>query len=146
MNLRILSTCLLISTCVQAEAYRWVDENGVTVYSQSPPPDGTAEKIKPPPAPAEDPDSAQRHLDAEMQRLEDYREDKALAADKANKAAEIRRIKEENCTKAKANLENLTVVRQRLARQPDGSYLPIDENERQAKLEQARRDIDENCK
>jgi len=146
MNLRILSTCLLISTGVQAEAYRWVDENGVTVYSQTPPPDAPTEIIKSPPPPAEDPDAAQGHLDAEMQRLEDYREDKALAAEKANKAAEIAHIKEENCRKAKANLENLTVARQRLARQPDGSYLPIDENERQAKMEQERRNIDENCK
>jgi hypothetical protein len=136
----------MISTGAQADAYRWVDANGVTVYSQTPPADSTAEKITPPPPPAEDPDEVQRQLDAEMQQLEDYREDKALAADEGKKQAEKRRIMDDNCSRAKANLENLTVVRQRLARQPDGSYVPIDENERQARMAQARHDIDKNCK
>ena len=80
-----------------------------------------------------------------MQELEDYREDQALAAEKAQQAAEKKRIMEENCRRAKANLENLTIVRHRLARQPDGTYVPIDANERQARMEQARRDIAENC-
>lgn len=146
MNLRILFIGLLMATGVQAEVYRWVDENGVTVYSQTPPPSGPAEKMRPPPPPAGRPDQEQRSLNTQMQRLEDYREDQELAAAKAEKEAKIKRIMEENCRRATSNLENLTVVRQRLARQPDGSYMPIDENERQAKMKQARRNIDENCK
>ncbi len=78
---------LLISAPLAAKTYRWVDENGVTVYSQKPPPAGPVIEIKPPPPPAISPEEAQRKLDAQKQRLEDLREDRALE----NKAASEKR-------------------------------------------------------
>jgi hypothetical protein len=36
----------LLATSASAETYRWVNEDGVVTYSQTPPPDASAEKIK----------------------------------------------------------------------------------------------------
>ena len=40
MNKIALLLALMVTTTAQAEIYRWLDENGVTVYSEMPPPDG----------------------------------------------------------------------------------------------------------
>jgi len=54
MNRHLLTLIILVAVItagVQAKTYRWVNEEGVTVYSQYPPPDGKGDVVKPPPPP-----------------------------------------------------------------------------------------------
>ena len=145
MNKLALLLALLVSAAVQAEIYRWVDENGVTIYSQTPPPDSEAKRIKTSPAPT-GAENSQRQLEEEMQKLEDYREDKALAEEKRQKEERERQLNEENCRKARSNLDNLTALSRRLLKMPDGSYQRLTEEQRQQKMEEARKMIEKYCK
>jgi len=141
-----LLLALLVTATAQAEIYRWVDENGVTVYSEIPPPDGAADTVKTAPAPSETPKETQQQLEADMQKLEDYREDKELAAERKQKEELSKQLDEENCRNAKTNLDNLIAAAQRLVRMPDGNYVRLTEEQRQQRMEDARKNIDEYCK
>jgi len=137
---------LLISAPLAAKTYRWVDENGVTVYSQKPPPSGPITIIKPPPPPAISPEEAQRKLDAQQQRLEDLREDRALEKKAAReKKAESERLKS-NCEAAKRNLAGLIARPHARQKGSDGEYRYITEEARQKKMQEAKEHIQENCK
>ena len=146
MNKIALLLALMVTTTTQAEIYRWVDENGVTVYSEMPPPDGEADRVKTAPAPPETPEAMQQQQEAEMQKLEDYLEDKELAAEKKQKGQLSKQIDEENCRNAKDNLDKLIAASQRLLQMPDGNYVRLTEEQRQQRMEEARKFIDENCK
>lgn len=82
MNTRCLSisllTCLLYMEVVQAQTiYTWVDEDGVTHFSQTGPADGSqpAETldIEPPPAPARTPDEDYFSVIRQSQRMHEQR-------------------------------------------------------------------------
>jgi hypothetical protein len=141
-----LLLALMATATAQAEIYRWVDENGVTVYSEMPPPDGEADRVKTAPAPSETPEAMQQQQEAEMQKLEDYREDKELAAEKKQQGQLSKQIDEENCRNAKDNLDKLIAAAKRLVRMPDGNYVRLTEEQRQKHMEEARKIIDEYCK
>jgi len=144
--LLLASVTLFISTPLAAKSYRWVDENGVTVYSQKPPPSGAATEIKPPPPPAISPEEAQRKLDAQRQSLEDLREDRELKKkESGEKKAEAKRQKS-NCEAAQKNLAALLSRPRARQKEPDGEYRYITEEARQEKIAEAKKHIQENCK
>jgi len=137
---------LLICTSLAAKSYRWVDENGVTVYSQSPPPSGAATEIKAPPPPAISPEDAQRKLDAQKQKLADLREDRELKQKEAGeKEAKIKKQKS-NCAAAQQNLAGLIARPHARQRGADGQYRYVTEEARQKKIETAQKYIQKNCK
>jgi hypothetical protein len=136
---------LWLSAASHAGLYRWVDENGITQYSQTPPPDGQADRLKPPPPPAEDPQAARRRLDQQLQQVDDRLEDRELAAQEKQRQDQERRARESNCQAARANLETLGGPTNRVMLMPDGSYKRLTEEERQKLMDEARQQISENC-
>jgi len=137
---------LFISASLTAKSYRWVDENGITVYSQKPPPSGSATEIKPPPPPAISPEEAQRKLDTRRQALEDLREDRELKKkESGEKKAETKRQKS-NCEAAQSNLAGLISRPHARQKEKDGEYSYISEEARQEKIEAAKKHIKENCR
>ena len=142
----LLSFALTISLPLAAKSYRWVDENGVTVYSQKPPPSGIAKEIKPPPPPAISPEEAQRKLDAQKQTLEDLKEDRELKKkESGEKKAEAKRLKS-NCEAAQKNLVGLISRPRARQKGADGEYHHITEEARQKQITEAKKHIQENCK
>jgi hypothetical protein len=125
--------------------YRWVDEHGVTVYSQSPPPEGEARQIRPPPPPAESPEAIQHNLTEQLQRLHDAREDREVADQARRQQQERQELKRRNCAAARANLTNLERLGGGLLQLPDGQYVRLTEEERQTRMTEARQQISENC-
>jgi len=145
-SLALIGIILLVSHPLAAKTYRWVDENGVTVYSQKPPPSGPVTEIKPPPPPAISPEEAQRKLDAQLQTLEDAREDRELEKkETAEKKAETER-KKSNCEAAQRNLAGLISRPHARTKGTDGEYSYITEEARQEKIKEAKEHIKENCK
>jgi len=146
----LTSIALFISAPLIAKSYRWVDENGVTVYSQKPPPSGAATEIKPPPPPAISPEEAQRKLDAQRQMLEDLKEDRELKKKEATEQKEVSKRQKSNCEAAQKNLATLTSRPHARARArqkgPDGEYRYITKEARQEKITAAKKQVQENCK
>jgi len=80
---------LLISSPVGAQVYKWVDENGVTRYSNSPPPEGvenyeTESEIE------YDEDADRARTQDDKQAVEAYSEQKARGEDQEQKAEEAK--------------------------------------------------------
>ncbi len=144
---RLLIACLLlIALSAQAQVYRWVDENGQTVFSQSPPPDGQADVIKPPPPPAEDPDTAERHLQENLQHRRDQQEDRELKIKEQAKKKAASDRRKTNCEIARQNYQSLETATRRLIKMPDGSYKRLDDNERLQMMQEAQQQVEQNCK
>ncbi|MEJ2576612.1 MAG: DUF4124 domain-containing protein, partial [Gammaproteobacteria bacterium] len=89
----------------EAKTYRWVEEPGDVVYSQLPPPPGVeAEVVPPPPPPAEPPEQAIQELPEQQQQLEDLREDREIAREKAVEEAKQAQSRSQGCAAAEQNV------------------------------------------
>ncbi len=129
-----------------AEMYRWVDPDGVTVYSQHPPPDAPATPIRPDAAPS--PTETQRAVDrVNAINTEDFdrREDAARQAEETAKEQEVVAARRANCEIARKNLETIDTLGARRVRMPDGEYRFLSESEREEHRAQAQARIKESC-
>jgi len=145
----IFSVVVLSCLCSFASGgmYRWVDEHGVIVYSQTPPASGDAVQIKPHPGPrASDQEAAQERLESVTGKpsAPDDRQTPG-GEDKKQKAQENAR-RAENCSAARQNLETLKNLGNRLVRMPDGRYVRLSEDQVETKINEAQQQIDSNCK
>lgn len=137
---------LVLNGTTMAAMYKWVDEQGVTHYSQHPPKDNAAQRMTPPPPPAEDPAAAQQRLQEQVDAFDQRRgaaQEEAAAAEKA--AAEQER-RQQRCEAARRNLQSLQLGGGRRIRTPDGEYVRPTDAYREEQMAQARKIIQENCK
>jgi len=149
MSAHTLVTLLILAglaTGSQAAMYKWVDGNGLTVYSQTPPASGQSTLIKPPPPPAETPEEAQKRLNQQIQKLDDAAEDRELASQKKGEEENQADVFRTNCANAESNLLNLEGTPRKLMRKPDGEYVRLAEEERQKMIQEARDQIKQFCK
>jgi Domain of unknown function (DUF4124) len=106
MNRIVLLSLVLLSLSAAAQMYKWVDEKGVSHYSETPPPDGKAAKIElkpstgnPPPVSA--PDWKQKELDARQQRIQKEQKDQQREVQEQNQAA----VRHNKCLEAQRRLD-----------------------------------------
>jgi len=127
----------------QAEMYKWVDEQGNTHYTQSPPPgDINAEAIKPPPK--VDTDGASKTLEQQKKTVNDLREKRITTAEEKQKAEEEAAEKESKCQQAKARLASYQRPRVNL-KNPDGTLRVVAEEERQAEIKKSQEYVNKAC-
>lgn len=106
---RILAASLVLACGSAAAAlYKWVDEKGVTHYTEEPPPDRKATKIEiRSDAPAAKPETSESWKDKEVEfrrrKLERERSEEAADARAKNAAAQ----RQNNCLRAREALEVL---------------------------------------
>jgi uncharacterized protein DUF4124 len=128
-----------------AATYKWVDEDGITHYTQKPPADGIeSETIKPPPSVHRD--TGTRTLEEDQQLLEEGRENRAKQAEERQHAADEKARQKKNCEIARARLRSLTYRPRVFFVQPDGTYVRADEETRQVEIAKANESIKEACK
>lgn len=127
--------------------YRWVDENGVTVYSQSPPSSGNAVTLKEPAAPtSETTKAAREQLRSERERAFDEDEDRRTAEAEKAKAAKEAEERAASCAAARENLERFENLGPRMIRTADGKVLRLSEDEVQTQVAKARKQVEAFCK
>jgi hypothetical protein len=127
--------------------YRWVDEHGQTVYSQSPPPEGNAVRIKPRRGPsADEAKAAQERLQRQIESDFDARDERKRAVEERAKKNEAAKQRAEYCAAARKNLETLQDLGPRMVRMPDGEYKRLSENEVAAEIRKTEDEIAKHCK
>jgi Domain of unknown function (DUF4124) len=165
---RILLLCAalicLVSLPTLAEIYKWKDKDGVTRYTDTPPPSGTksfatlgkkAAKTTPPSNPeaeaakAVSKDMAQTVPAAEDATPEALAEKRRQMAEtekrnKAEKEAERKR-RELNCNAAKANMQAYGQGGRIYRTNPQGEREYLGDEDLKNGLEQAQREMQENC-
>ena len=132
-----------ISQLAYGAMYKWVDEEGITHYTQQPPPDGIeAENIKPPPV--VDTDTASENLEKQQNQVEKLRKGREKSAEQRHDKEQEAKIKAENCSRARSRLQQAS--RPRVAfTNPDGSVRRASEDERQKTINEANKQIEEFC-
>lgn len=142
--MRILLVLLLVSLGANAQSmYKWVDEKGRTVFSETPPPDNVkgATKIE---VKTQQPDKPP---------ADDWREREQLSRERRAKQGmetEIARRKEEAerprlCSNAKTRYDQLNSRRAIYRLDSKGDRVYVDEKERAAEIEAAKADIARYC-
>lgn len=127
-----------------AEAYKWVDEQGVTHYGQTPPPGVAAQPLAAPAAPSQGTSGSAEDLKARLEAADKARqvrqEQQAEAAKKRDQAAKLA----QDCQKTRENLDTLK-NRNRVLIKEGEAYRVMPAEERQKKIEQLEAWLAENC-
>ncbi|MEJ2453363.1 MAG: DUF4124 domain-containing protein [Candidatus Thiodiazotropha sp.] len=142
----LLLACLLIlgPQPLLAETYKWVNEEGVVTYSQTPPPSGEAERVKLRETTPSGSQSSQTKLNKLRQQMADSAEDRELEKQEQEKADKEKKVKQQNCQSARDNLRKLEGLGNRLYKM-EGEYRRLSEEERQRLMQQEQEHIKANC-
>ncbi len=148
MIIRILLPVVLAISWIgvaDARMYRWIDEDGTTVYSQSPPASGEAAEIKINTSTAPTGNKAEDETPAASDNPSQADTQQPAEGPSKAEIAESNRIKSENCASARHNLDLYSNLGNRLVKTPDGLYKRLTEEERQQKIADSKTQIGEFC-
>lgn len=143
---------LLCAVCVSAtqallagQVYKWVDENGVTVFSQTAPANTPSEVISEPPPP-DGTEAARAELEARIDRLDKAEEARHEAAAEAGAEARRASAAAEACERSRAHLASLeSGPPQKLVVAPDGTSRRLSYEELQERIAKTRKDVKDHC-
>lgn len=146
LSLLCLIGSIMLTQPLLAKTYKWVDENGVTQYTATPPPTGDFKAIKAPSKPAVDPAKAQSELEKRLEAFTKRKDDTNKAQKEADDAATKTAESKKNCEQAKKNL-NLLITKVRVRyKEKDGSSRYLTDDEREANMKRAQDAIKKYCK
>jgi len=126
--------------------YKWVDEKGVTHYTDAPPPDGKGQKIDiratPPSAPVPPQPT--------FQEKEQAQRGQQLQKDQAAKAADLEEAKAKaykkgRCIEARRQLGVLAIQRPIFTINEKGEKVYMEDKDRQAQIDKWQAQVDEFC-
>lgn len=136
---------VLVAPLQAGEIYKWVDEDGVTHYSQQPPPSGDAARVGVDRPPEEEIERERQEMEETGERLDARREERREAEQQARKEAGEREERERRCEDLRSSLKKLTENRRLLVPDGDGGVRRLPEEERQQRVAERRRQIEEEC-
>lgn len=141
----IILTFILMSSSPSfaTTTFKYSGEHGETVYSQTPPKNSDAEQITIKSKPHKN--SSKPSAVEVLEKFTRDNDDKQRAADKATEEKRLSEIKKKNCATAKQNLAVYEGPTNRLVRDSSGDYKRLNEEERQARIKAARKNIKEFC-
>ena len=137
---------LALASLPAAAVYKWVDEKGVTHYTEEPPPDGKATKVEtrtvgPSGSTGATDDWKQKELERRKERLDrDQAEDYAKRKSEHDAAARANR-----CMESRRQLATLERARPVYTINERGEKVYLDDQDRPRQVEQARALIEKSC-
>lgn len=146
--------CLSIALALPSHAaqiYKWVDENGVTHFTQYAPPNKESKAINSrqntstSASSNESTSSPQSSIMQEYEKLEKQLKELEEAQDGSQKEQQIALVKKQNCEKGQKGLEELLRSPRIRLKQKNGEVKLLTEKERQQKIDIARQSIEKNC-
>lgn len=146
-DLRALAACLAIlaGPALAGEVYRWVDEQGKAHFSDTPPVQRKAEKIEIRPVMPSSPAAAtqgrswqQQVEDSNLRRNQQEKREKAEEHDKQQA--------EQKCLAARRSLDILNRGRPLYRVDKSGERVYLEDDQRKAEAEAARRRIEADCR
>jgi hypothetical protein len=138
---------LLLPFVATAQVYSWKDANGKVHYSDQPPADkATGSRRLAPAAPvSEDVPAASKDLAEKRQDAAKNAADAKEKAAKAEKEREQDAIRQENCDRARRNLQGIEAGQIRFRMGANGEREALDGSVRDGELAAARQAVDSNC-
>lgn len=120
----------LFALTAQAAMYKWVDEDGLTHYTQQPPPDGIeGETLEGPPD--VNTENARQELKQDQKRLKQLEKSRQEEEAQQKKREQRAALYEKNCRLARERLNNLRTTGRVRAVDEEGNVrrLPVEEHE-----------------
>ena len=150
MHIRILALALAgallpaaAGSATAGEIYRWVDDEGVTHYTQHPPADRSAERLETEPAPADAPRESLPDTEEMRDSAADRIERERLEREEAERLRESRAERAAWCPQARQQLEAMR--NQPRVRHEDEGYRLLNEDELEAKVRELQEKIERRC-
>lgn len=142
----LLAVFLLAATgpAAAAEVYRWVDDEGVTHYSATPPPDRDADRVEASNPPADDPEARREAIEDLSGSTRTYIYKKRLERQTRAEEKEWQRERKEFCSQLRDKRQLLATSPQVLDRSEEGARV-MSQQEREQKLQAFERQIAEHC-
>jgi hypothetical protein len=141
----VLAFLALLPLAAAAEMYKWVDEKGRTVYSETPPPDGKGTKvdIKPsgPASAAAPTDWRQKELDARQTRIQKEQQENNQKAVEQNAAA----ARKNSCVESQRQLSIAQAPRPVYEVNEKGEKVYLDDKERQRQIDGWQANVKKYC-
>ncbi len=129
---------------IGAEVYRWVDEQGVTQLSETPPLGRAYDKVGIPTSSAPEPDA-----EARTQRIREQTDDWLLQNQERQEKRRVQAAqgaeRRQNCQNARQNLATLENLGARRLKMPDGTYTRPSEKDLDTLKQQARQEVGQFC-
>jgi len=147
-HLRQICLFLFLSlpvTLVNADVYKWVDEEGQTHYSQQAPIGQKTELLKAPPPPATLPADAQNKIDQLINEQNEARYEQKRHAVEQQQTLKQQEQQATNCKRSQENLQKFLDNPGRRYTQADGTVTRLAEEERQQRIQEFKQDINEYC-
>jgi len=144
----VATALLLCAAPVGAAAgkiYKWVDAQGITHYSQSPPAGREAEEINANSGDTASQEAAQEDLQSRVKALGERREERQAAARGESEELARQRELEAFCTEARERIAEYASGKQLALKQPDGSYRRLTPEEIDTRRDELQGQIDEHC-
>lgn len=141
----LAGSLLLPESAAIADVYKWVNETNEVQYTQMPPPPGIKYVVI---QTTEHPSTVQAEAEAAAAADSASQPEDPAAADAASKSefeAEVARISRENCTIAHNNLTQLNLGGHLRYRNEKGEYVTMSEEERQKRIAEANKQIEQFC-
>lgn len=133
MRILLLTTMMIFTSSAFAGLYKWVDNDGNVHYSQKRPTNQQFKQLKaPPPAP-----------ENSKPLYQSYKPAGKTGNTAAAETTKNKKIRADNCVKAKKSLNNFQIHRR--MRDKDGNVSIIDDKERARQIESAKQAITNYC-
>lgn len=145
--IRAAAACAALALMPAQGIYKWVDEKGVTHFSEHPPPDGRkATKVEPrvtSPSPDARPkeDWKQRELELRKQRIEREQKDARSKAVEHNRSAQRRN----RCAYAQRQLHVVSAQRPVYSVNEKGERVYMEDKDRAAEAAAWRKEVEDYC-
>jgi hypothetical protein len=136
---------LLAAGGAAAQAYKWVDAQGKTHFSDTPPPDRKAARVSIKTQIAEDPAAAAQQRDWKTQ-LQESGTRQQNERNKLAAAEHRRRTAESRCLAARSNLDLLARERPIFRLDKDGQREYLEDRDRPALLQRAQERVESDCR
>lgn len=140
-----ICSMILAAAPATAEIYRWVDDDGKVHFSQTPPPDQAASKVKPPPGTSRSASPAANSGGQDFLQARDAAREKT--AEQNAEAAALAQQKATTCSQARAYLKYLDekTPRRLMVENSDGSASRMTEGQFNERRANAQKVIADNC-
>ena len=140
----------LAGVTIAGGIYKWVDEQGRTVYSDTPPPGKAAQPVGIPPQPPKEVLERAHQQRLEKQRQERQRHTEREEATKSQKSQEAAAEREalarkQRCILARQNLHTLQMQKAVYSINEKGERVFLDDKMRAAEIERMKKEVESYC-
>jgi len=149
----LVVSCLLASIATEAQIYQYKDASGRTVYSDQPPPGGAVKgrvvagesSATAPPAASNAVESPKSAPDRELEFRKRQKEQQDAAAKRQKEEAD-KAARAQDCERARRNLEIMESGERVAVRDEKGERVFLEDSQRAAETDRARKAVSELCR